>query len=205
MVKDWFQIQAIAPVFIEICIKKYLICSVPVQHKLCAQCRLMNGFSVLYRNTGAFCLKSNLISRLLSDPSVFEVIQMSCFLFCICPESCKLRRNFPDCQSSGIFICILSHWFRNRQLIFLFCHMASNLFQECNDLLCHQFMAFIIWMKTVRCQFFSCIFSLLHFLIQSIFNADMRNLIPVTHCIVKILSSFSCVIKYIVQDYHCRF
>ena len=89
--------------------------------------------------------------------------------------------------------------------IFLFCHMASNLFQECNDLLCHQFMAFIIWMKTVRCQFFSCIFSLLHFLIQSIFNADMRNLIPVTHCIVKILSSFSCVIKYIVQDYHCRF
>lgn len=117
MVKDWFQIQAVTPVFIEICIKKYLIGSVPVQHKLCAQCRLMNGFSVLYRNTGAFCLKSNLISRLLSNPSVFEVIQMSCFLFCICPESCKLGEISRIVSRLAFSYAFSVHWFRERQLI----------------------------------------------------------------------------------------
>lgn len=85
------------------CIQEYYICFISIQNHSGTKRRFMDGLFILYSNAGSFHFKSNLISWFLTDPSIFEMIQMSCFFSCICTETFQFRRDFPDCQTSGIF------------------------------------------------------------------------------------------------------
>ena len=104
MVENGLEIQAVAPILIEVAVQHSGVGGVAIQHQLCPQRRAADGLAVLYCNAGGIHFKGNLIPGLLTDPAVFPVVQMPQLFLRVCPETLQLGGDFPDGQPPGVLV-----------------------------------------------------------------------------------------------------
>ena len=128
MMEDWCQKQAVTPVLVKITIQKYRVFRISVQDQLRRQCGPPDRLAVLDRDAGCLHLEPNGVPRLLTDPAVFEKIQMTTFFLRICPETGKDRGTLPNRQPPGLFISIRCHWGRERRIFLRLVHARFDLF-----------------------------------------------------------------------------
>ena len=110
MVEDGLEIQAVAPILIE----------VAVQHQLCLQRRAADGLAVLYCNARGIHFKGDLIPGLLAYPAVFPVVQMPQLFLRICPKTFQLGGDFPDGQPPGVLVDVGGERCREGKLLLRF-------------------------------------------------------------------------------------
>ena len=104
MVEDGLEIQAVAPILIEVAVQHSGVGGVAVQHQLCPQRRAADGLAVLHCNAGGIHFKGDLIPGLLADPAVFPVVQMPQLFLRVCPEALQLGGELPDGQPPGVLV-----------------------------------------------------------------------------------------------------